>query len=104
MSEKTFTAIATLEEIPLDSKKVFGVKGVPILVCHTEWGVFAVRNECSHAYSTLDCGRMRDGWIACPVHGTRFDLETGQPLNPPASEPIETFAVRVIDGTIEVAV
>lgn len=104
MSDKPFTAVATLDEVPLDGKKLVKVGRVPVLLCHTEWGVFAVRNECSHAYAELDSGRMRDGWIACPLHGARFDLETGQPLKGPATEPIETFAVRVIEGTIEVAV
>jgi 3-phenylpropionate/trans-cinnamate dioxygenase ferredoxin subunit len=104
MSDKSFTAVATLDELPLDGKKVVKLGRLPILLCRTQDGVFALRNECSHAYAELDCGRLRDGWIACPLHGARFDLETGQPLKGPASEPIETFAVRVIDGTIEVAV
>jgi 3-phenylpropionate/trans-cinnamate dioxygenase ferredoxin subunit len=104
MSDKTYTAVATLAEVPAGTKKVFEVGGVPVLLCHTADRVFAVRNECSHAHETLDCGRMRGGWISCPVHGARFDLETGEPLNPPATQPIETFEVRVVGETIEVAV
>lgn len=104
MSEKTFTSAARLDEVPDGAKKVVTLGGVPVLLCHTEGRIFAVRNECSHAYSTLDCGRMKYGWISCPVHGARFDLETGEPLNPPATQPIETFEVRVAGDTIEVAV
>jgi 3-phenylpropionate/trans-cinnamate dioxygenase ferredoxin subunit len=104
MSEKVFTAVATLDEVPAGEKKVVTVGRIPILLCHTEGRVFAVRNECSHAYSTLDCGRMKYGWISCPVHGARFDLETGEPLNPPATEPLTTFEVRIVGETIEVAV
>jgi nitrite reductase/ring-hydroxylating ferredoxin subunit len=47
---------------------------------------------------------MRLGWIACPAHGARFDLATGEALGPPANAPIRTFAVRVSDGMIEVEV
>jgi 3-phenylpropionate/trans-cinnamate dioxygenase ferredoxin subunit len=104
MSENVFTAVATLDEVPAGEKKLVNVGGVPVLLCHSEDRVFAVRNECSHAYSTLDCGRMKYGWISCPVHGARFDLETGEPLNPPATEPIQTYPVRVVGNTIEVAV
>jgi 3-phenylpropionate/trans-cinnamate dioxygenase ferredoxin subunit len=104
MSEPKFTAVATLGDVPADTKKVVTVNGVPILLCHTEGRVFAVRNECSHAFSTLDCGRMNYGWISCPVHGTRFDLETGEPMNPPATEPLQIFEVRIVGETIEVAV
>ena len=78
--------------------------GIEIVLCHTLDRVFAVRNLCSHAHEKLDCGKMRNGWIACPVHGARFDLETGAAMNPPAVMPIETFAVRVNGDTIEVAV
>jgi 3-phenylpropionate/trans-cinnamate dioxygenase ferredoxin component len=104
MSDKTFTAVANLAEVPAGTKILVQAAGVPILLCHTADKIFAVRNECSHAREALDCGRMRGGWISCPVHGARFDLETGEPLNPPATQPIETFEVRISGETIEVAV
>lgn len=104
MSDKTFTAVATMEDLPAGAKKAVTVNGVAILLCNSLDHVFAVSNICSHAHEALDCGRMKNGWIACPIHGARFDLETGEPLNPPATQPIETYEVRVIDGSIEVAV
>ena len=104
MIDKSFTAVATLDEVPDGEKKVVTVNGVPVLLCNSADRIFAVRNECSHAYSTLDCGRMKYGWISCPVHGARFDLETGEPLNPPATAPIQTYEVRIVGDTIEVAV
>lgn len=104
MSEPTFTPAMPLADLPAGTKHVVTVNGVPLLLCHTADRVFAVRNECSHAHEALDCGRMRGGWISCPVHGARFDLETGEPLNPPATQPIQTFDVRVVGDMIEVAV
>lgn len=104
MSEKTFVAAATVDEVPAGTKIAKTVNGVELLLCHTADRIFAVRNLCSHAHEALDCGRMRGGWISCPVHGARFDLETGQPLNPPATIAIDTYEVRVVGDTIEVAV
>jgi 3-phenylpropionate/trans-cinnamate dioxygenase ferredoxin component len=104
MTDKHFVPVAQLDEIPAGSKKLIDAHGLEILLCHTAGKVFAVKNQCSHAYEKLDCGRMRGGWISCPVHGARFDLETGAAMNPPAMLPIETYEVRVIDGIIEVAV
>lgn len=103
MSEKAFVAVAKLDEIPAGSKKVVDVNGVSVILVNTQDRLFAVRNLCSHAYETLECGRVRAGWISCPVHGARFDLDTGKPLNPPATMPIETYEVRVDGDTIEVA-
>lgn len=104
MSEKTYIPAVRLEDLPAGSKKLVDVQGIPILLCHTQDRIFAVRNVCSHAEEPLDCGRMRAGWIACPVHGARFDLETGAALNPPAILPIDTFPVRISGDMIEVAV
>ncbi|MFT3967181.1 MAG: non-heme iron oxygenase ferredoxin subunit [Sphingobium sp.] len=102
MSEKTFVPVARIEDVPPGAVKVVEVAGKAIVLCNTKDRIFAVINKCSHADEKLDCGRMRSGWIACPVHGARFNLETGAPMNPPATQPIETFAVRVSDGQIEV--
>ena len=104
MSETNFVAVAKLEDVPAGSKKLVEVNGAPILLCNTAGRIFAVTNICSHAEEALDCGRMRNGWIACPVHGARFDLETGQPMNPPATLPIKTYEVRITDDMIEIAV
>ena len=84
--------------------KVVDVNGTSVIVVNSKDKIFAVRNLCSHAYETLECGRVRAGWISCPVHGARFDLETGNPMNPPATMPIDTYEVRIEGDTIEVAV
>lgn len=104
MSEKTFVAVAKLEDLPAGGKLVVEVNGTSVLLANTRDRIFAVRNLCSHAYETLECGRVRNGWISCPVHGARFDLETGAPINPPATLPIDTYEVRIEGDTIEVAV
>ena len=104
MSEKSFVAVAKLEEVPAGTKKLVWANGVEIVLCNTLDRFFAVRNLCSHAHEKLDCGKMRNGWIACPVHGARFDLESGEPMNPPATMRIETYEVRVEGDAIEVAV
>lgn len=104
MSEKTFVAVAKLEDVPDGGKFVVDVNGTSVLLVNTKDRIFAVRNLCSHAYETLECGRVRSGWISCPVHGARFDLETGAPINPPATMPIDIYEVRIDGDTIEVAV
>jgi 3-phenylpropionate/trans-cinnamate dioxygenase ferredoxin component len=78
--------------------------GQSLLICRSEGDYFAIENKCSHADSPLECGRIRRGWIACPAHGARFDLETGAPMGSPAIMPIRTFPLRVVEGFIEVAV
>ena len=95
MTEPSFLAVARLEDVPPGAKKCVMVEGEKVLLCNTKDRIFAVQNQCSHVLEPLDDGRMRGGWIACPVHGARFDLETGKPLNPPAIFPIKTYEVRI---------
>lgn len=104
MSDLQFIALPALVDLPDNSTHAVTIAGQQILLCRSNGEVFAIENRCSHADEPLACGRIRLGWIACPAHGARFDLETGEALGPPASAPIRTFPTRVINGQIEVAV
>lgn len=92
--------VAELGDRPTSAVAVGGSR---IVLCQFDGGLFAIEDKCSHADEPLACGRIRNGWIACPAHGARFDLATGEVLGPPATEPIRTYAVRVVEGMIEVA-
>lgn len=96
-----FIRLAAIADIAPDKSLAVEHEGRALLVCHSEGRYFVVENRCSHAEAPLDCGRIRHGWIACPIHGARFDLESGEALNPPATEPIVTFPARVADGWVE---
>ncbi len=104
MTDKSFIAVAKVEDVPPGGKKCVEVNGIAVLLCNSKDQIFAVRNQCSHAHETLEDGRVRSGWISCPVHGARFRLDTGEPMNPPATIAIDTFEVRIEGDTIEVAV
>jgi len=91
-------------DLPQGEKRVVDLDGQTILLCNWEHSIFAVSATCSHAAESLACGRFSRGWIACPVHGARFDLKTGKPLNPPATRPLQTWPTRVVDGWIEIVV
>ena len=95
--------MASLADVPPGAKKLVEVGGIEVLLCNSLDRVFAIENRCSHAEEKLDCGRVRAGWIACPVHGARFDLASGEALNPPASQPIQTYPVRISGDVIEIA-
>lgn len=92
--------VARLADLEEQGAKAVYVMGKSIVICRSDKRVFALENECSHAFEPLECGLVRAGWIACPAHGTRFDLETGEPLNPPATKPVKTYGVELRDGWV----
>lgn len=104
MTEPTFIPVARTGEIAPGGVKLVEAGGRAILLVQHEDRIFAVENLCSHAQEPLACGRVKYGWIACPAHGARFDLETGEALGPPATDPIATFAVRISGDVVEIAV
>lgn len=102
--EQEYSRFCQVSDLPPESKKAAKVNDVWVLVCHTGGRYYAVSNICSHATRPLLMGRVRHCTITCPVHGARFNLETGDALNLPATKPIATYAVRVVEDWIEVQV
>ena len=68
--------------------------------------LLAIEDRCSHDNGNLVEGELDedDCTIECPRHGSKFDLRTGQPVNLPAYQPVDTFPVSVEDGVIKIEV
>ena len=66
-----------------------------VALIRTAEAVFAVVDVCSHEEYPLSEGWVEDHTIECALHGSRFDLTTGNPDAPPAVRPVRIFPVRV---------
>ena len=90
----------------VDASRTFSseVDGIPIVVVRCEDGYYAVEDRCTHDGESLAGAEVEDCEIICPRHFARFCLKTGDPLSPPAYEPVRTFAVREESGRILVQV
>ena len=104
MSDPIFIPVLPFTDIADGASKLVEVASTAILLCHDEGQIFAIENRCSHLEEPLACGKIKWGWIACPAHGARFDLATGEAMNPPATAPIRTYQARIVNGMIEVAI
>ena len=78
------------------------VAGRSIALYDVEGSVFATDNICTHAYARLSDGWLDGELIECPLHAARFDVRTGKVLDPPATEDLKTYPVRIVDGEIQV--
>jgi len=97
-----FQRVLPVAELPSGTKKPLVVDGKPLLLCNVAGNLYAIANLCSHNDKPLERGRVGNGWIACPTHGARFDLATGKAMCLPATQPIKTYGLRVVDEWIEV--
>ena len=104
MATNEFVRVTTLDELPEGRMKSCRVSDREIVVCRTKSGVFAVDNICTHAFARMSEGRLRGVRLICPLHGASFDVRNGSVLGAPATRPLVSHAVRVVDGAVEVAI
>ncbi len=62
---------------------------------------YAVLDRCPHRDFALSSGDVvAPRILECPWHGAQFDVRTGAVVQGPATDPLETFLVRVLDGDV----
>ena len=73
------------------------VERTDILLVNLEGSVRAMQGICSHEYFELDQGFLTGDSLTCALHLSRFDLDTGEALDPPAELPLAMYPV-IIEG------
>jgi 3-phenylpropionate/trans-cinnamate dioxygenase ferredoxin subunit len=102
----TTVEIGPATELPPGAARIVEVDGRKIGVFNCGGELRAIEDRCSH-----DDGPLAEGpfdadacTVECPRHGSLFDLNTGRPRTLPAYLPVDTFPVRVEDGTVKLEV
>ena len=91
---------------PGSVKLVVASPGELIGVYNCGGTLYAIEDRCSHDDGPLCEGDWDEEscWVVCPRHGSQFDLATGVPRSLPATQPVPTYPVRVVDGVVRVDV
>jgi 3-phenylpropionate/trans-cinnamate dioxygenase ferredoxin subunit len=95
-----FVHAASLTDVPDGGAVAVEVDGVELALVRDGDVVYAVADECSHAAIPLSEGEVEGNEIECWLHGSRFDLRTGKPVNLPATEPVQTFPTTIDGDTV----
>ncbi len=98
------TFAAKLTDIPQGGVLAVTVEGVEIALVRDGDDVYAIHDECSHASIPLSEGEVEGCEIECWLHGSRFDLRTGKPVNLPATEPVPIYPVTLAEDASSVLV
>jgi 3-phenylpropionate/trans-cinnamate dioxygenase ferredoxin subunit len=95
----TFERVCSFAEVPEDGSLRVELPDVDVAVVNFDGTIYAIEDVCSHAEVALTDGEVEefDGapTIECALHGSCFDLRTGEPTNLPATEPVPVYPVRV---------
>ena len=96
--------VCSVADVPKGSAKAITVEDVGIALVHADDDNFyAVYDECSHAAVPLSEGEIDGCTLECWLHGSRFDLRTGEPTGLPATEPVPVYPVEVRDGDVYIS-
>ncbi len=93
----TFQRACGLDEVADGTAIRVEVEGLDVAIVRDGEAVYAIEDECSHAAVALSEGDVQGCEIECWMHGSRFDLRTGKPIGPPATQAVPVFPVQ-IDG------
>lgn len=101
LTEDDFVRVCRLDELPAVGAAAADLGGQIVAIVRTESGdLHVVDDTCSHANVSLSEGELDGCTLECWLHGSRFDIRTGEPSGPPATTPINVYPVKVEDGDV----
>jgi 3-phenylpropionate/trans-cinnamate dioxygenase ferredoxin component len=92
-----YVRACALADVPQEGAIGVEVLDTPVAIIRAGGEIFALHDVCSHEEVPLSEGDIYDTTVECWLHGSCFDLRTGDPTGPPATRPVATYPVRT-DG------
>jgi nitrite reductase/ring-hydroxylating ferredoxin subunit len=97
-----WTAVLPDHELVEGAHRTVSAGAVPVVVYRENGEVRAFSATCSHLGGPLGEGKLADGCVTCPWHGSMFRVADGSVVRGPASSWLPTYEARVHDAVIEV--
>ena len=93
----SFEPVATLDEVPDGGMKQVVVRGEAVGLYRVGADVFAISDVCTHEEAYLSEGEFEadELEVECPLHGSRFNVVSGEVRILPATRPVATYDVKV---------
>jgi len=91
----SWNAVGKVSDFAIGSAKAIDLNGETICLVRNKNGFHAISDACSHGAVSLSEGSVTDEGIECFLHGSEFNLQTGEPKTPPATSAVDVFAVQV---------
>lgn len=96
--------LGPIERIPVGEGRLFFADTTLVAIFRSRSGkVFATQPECPHRGGPLADGIVGEKTLICPLHGNKFDLETGEPIGNECAS-LKTYRVEIsTNGHIVIA-
>jgi 3-phenylpropionate/trans-cinnamate dioxygenase ferredoxin component len=101
-TQPDFITVCSLDDLKPSVPRTFEIDERFILLVRYENDVFCIEDVCTHDGGTLGDGTLEGHCIACPRHGAKFDVRTGEAVTMPATEPTKSYDVKIEGGKVMV--
>lgn len=98
-----FVKAASARALKPGSMQRIEMAGKKILLANVDGQFYAMDDTCSHEDASLCTGSLKGELVKCPLHGSRFNVRTGEVLEEPAVENLHTYMLRVEGDDILIA-
>ena len=95
-----FVKVANVDDIPSGEALQVETGGLTLALVRVNEDIYCVQDVCTHEQAFLSEGFCEGHEIECPLHGSIFDVRTGEVKSLPATEPLKTYPVKVEDGAV----
>jgi nitrite reductase/ring-hydroxylating ferredoxin subunit len=99
---RRWTRTLSLDDLADGDHKAVEVEGRRVLISRLDGSISAIENACTHAGGPLSMGKVENGIVHCPWHGSCFRLRDGAVIRGPAAHPQPMLEARVRGGHVEV--
>lgn len=100
---ENFIDAGNASELQPGKMKRFERGGRRVLLANVAGRICAVDDTCTHEDASLSSGVLEGELVKCPLHGSRFNVCTGEALEEPAEENLRSYPVRLDGGRILIA-
>jgi 3-phenylpropionate/trans-cinnamate dioxygenase ferredoxin subunit len=99
-----YIAVASVSDIAPGNTRRVVLNGCPVLIANVDGCFHAMDDLCTHEDSSLSLGCLKGELVSCTLHGSRFSVITGEPMEEPATEPLRTWPVRVEGEEVQLGI
>jgi nitrite reductase/ring-hydroxylating ferredoxin subunit len=91
----SWLVLCSKADIPPGEARALELEDMYVAVYNVDGEFFVTDDTCSHEEASLADGFLEGELIECPLHGSQFNVKTGEVLSPPAIMPIRTFPTKL---------
>jgi nitrite reductase/ring-hydroxylating ferredoxin subunit len=99
-----YVKVAQTGDIRSDEALQVEAGGHRIALLRCDGDVHAVSHICTHELAFLSEGFVEGCYLECPLHGSQFDVRTGEVKSLPATKDLRTFPVKIEGDAVLVGI